>query len=94
MSKRIQDSLKDNDEKKVVLTVPDFNYLVSLDNIKQSFFQYMQQAETEFLKILSLRHGYLPEDDLEFNIRFDDKARELTIRKVDIPEEDKHLKKT
>jgi hypothetical protein len=53
----------------------------------------MNQLMSEYLKIISVRLGYLPEKDLEFNIDLKDPKRELLIKDIPIPLEDQLLDK-
>lgn len=82
MSQKIKDKLKKTEDKTVTISKTDFQYLNSINNIRFSVNYYLQQLQSEYMKILSVDLGYKPEEDLMFNIDLKDEARELTIHKV------------
>lgn len=81
MSQKIKEQLK-NKDKIVVIAKSDFQYLNSIENIRFSMNHYLQQLESEYIKLLTINLGYKPEEDLAFSIDFKDDSRELTIHKV------------
>lgn len=93
MSKKINDQLKQSDSegKKYIISQQEFNFLNSMDTIGYSFNHYMNQLKGEFTKMIAFRLGYGAETDLEFSIDLKDPKRELTIKPMPIPEEDKKL---
>jgi hypothetical protein len=93
MSDNIKKRLEGLEGARFIIEQSDFNYLNSLDQIRRTNDHYMDQLMSEYLKIISVRLGYLPEKDLEFNIDLKDPKRELLIKDIPIPLEDQLLDK-
>ena len=93
MSKKINAQLNqsDGEEKRYIISQQEFNFLNSMDTIGYSFNHYMNQLKGEFTKMIAFRLGYGAETDLEFSIDLKDPKRELTIKPMSVPEEDKKL---
>lgn len=93
MSNKIKQITEDNanEPKKFTIRPWEFSYLKSLDTVKRTNNHYMEQLMTEYLKMLSLRLGFRPEQNVEFSIDLNDDKRELTITPIASPLEDEKL---
>jgi hypothetical protein len=92
MSDKIKKQLEDT-EKTFTIRPYELQYLRSLDTIKRSVEYYISQAQTEYLKILSVGLGFSPEKDLEFHIDLNDNKGELKVKEIPGPAEDDALDK-
>ena len=75
MSKKLDKQL--NSEKKFIINPEEFAYINSLDTVGRSFEHYINSLKTEYIKMVSVRLGYRPEDTLEFSIDLKDPKREI-----------------
>lgn len=92
MSDKIKKQL-DGNEKTFIISPYELRYVQSIEQIKTSMNYYLSQVQSEYLKLLSLNLGYLPEQDLEFSIDLGATTGELKIKEVPKPSEDLMLDK-
>ncbi len=65
------------------LTEEEFNYVMNINQAKQNIAQEYTRVMSAFLKYLSVsRFGYAPEEDLQFELDFEDKKRVLKVTKL------------
>jgi len=82
MSEKAKANLKKNNDKKVQLSVNDFQYLKKVEMVKTSVNYYIQQIQGEFLKLKSIDLGYKPDQDVTFNIDLQGDTRELIVHEL------------
>lgn len=69
------------------LTEDEFNYVMNINQAKQSISQEYTRVMSSFLHyVSSSRLGYSPQDDLQFEVDFTDEKRELKVTRL--PRED------
>jgi hypothetical protein len=93
MSDKIKQQIPINDipdeDKNIVkrysLSQDEVNYLKDLNAVKRSFDIYMDQLSAGYMKQVSLRFGYRPEQNLKFEIDLEDPKHEITFTEVFTP---------
>lgn len=65
------------------LTEAEFNYVMNINQAKQNHAQEYNRVMSAFLKYLAVdRFGYASDDDLQFELDFEDKKRILKVTKL------------